>query len=525
MTGSQSVEKFYKIDFTKLPKPGHTQRVKKRKLFVLVAAWLTCLPLTPVLADDMQPDGTLLIVELQTSGFSEGAEVKSAEFVKLYNPTAQSVYLACLKLQYRSIGSVGDWSKPSIAQTCSSDSPMVEPGGYAVLATAAVAVPGSVLMSGGFSAEGGQIRIARNDGTTSDVVVYGGPAIITDPAPAPAAGQSLKRKVAVSGSYQVTGSNANDFILGCGEAAPADVRQPLAGTSEGCPLFVLPESESLPKTQSPVEEPLPPTNSEEIPNESTPVNQPESADTDPLSDQSEDEETPVPEMVPISYLPVFINELLPDPESPAQDATDEFIELFNPNSEPVDLKDYQLQSGTNYRYKFVLPDITLGQGEYLAITSEESGLALSNSGASVRILNPNGEIIYEVDDYGKAVEGQTWAKKADGTWQWTTTPTPNTLNTFTLPPPKVSKAAAKKAVTTKKATTSKAKVASATKEATKPQDSSFEESHEPPANYWLLGGVGSMVVGYGVYEYRQGLLSAGRNLWKLVRGGQGKAQN
>lgn len=224
---------------------------------------------------------------------------------------------------------------------------------------------------------------------------------------------------------------------------------------------------------------------------------------------------------PIAYLPILITELLPDPASPAQDDSDEFIELYNPNETAVDLAGYQLQSGNDYRYKYILPSLIIAPHQYLTITSEESGLVLSNSGSRVRLLNPGDELVEETGSYAKAVEGQSWTKTNTGEWQWSTTLTPGAPNTVTTPAPKTTKATpVVKKATTKKVSTAKPKVASASKTATQQAEQAYEEpaNADQPPNYWLLAGIGSMAAGYGVYEYRQGISAGFRRLWQLARG-------
>lgn len=246
----------------------------------------------------------------------------------------------------------------------------------------------------------------------------------------------------------------------------------------------------------PIEE-TPPINEEEVPPQEAP------------------DEPPEPNTDPVVYLPVILNELLSDPEKPADDSTDEFIELYNPNPEPVNLKGYQIQAGKSYRYKYVLPEIVIGPGQYTVITSEMSGIALSNSGSVVRLLDPAGFTVDELADYGKAPEGQSWSKTPTGSWQWSITPTPGQTNQITAPQPKKPKAATQKK-STKAAT--KTKTPSVSRSTDNQQSEDTEPVATEPANYWLLAGVGTIAAGYGVYEYRQGLTQGVRKLWQLVRG-------
>lgn len=92
------MEKFYKTDFTKIPKLGHTPRMQKlRKRFVALAIVLAFGPLTPAVAESAPL--SVLIVEVQTGGAGSGTA--SHEFVKLHNPTPTPVTVTDWKLQYR----------------------------------------------------------------------------------------------------------------------------------------------------------------------------------------------------------------------------------------------------------------------------------------------------------------------------------------------------------------------------------------------------------------------------------------
>lgn len=476
------------------------------KRFIAVIFVLLLNPLASVMAEPAASN--VLIVELQTGGSGTGTSAQ--EFVEVYNPSDQPADITGWKLQYRSASKLPADTWPATSSTtvaCATGSPadckvMLAAHGLAVFATTAMTVPNSLNLNGGFADAGGQIRLVDNLGEVSDFIGYGTAADSeTMPAPKPAGGESLKRRVDLNGVYVDTNNNSADFTLACGVPDPGNTQPILSGTAVGCPVFVVPGSDT-PTDPAPSDDP------EVAPEDS------EATDT---TDQPPAEEEPV-----ASYLPVLINELLPDPAAPAQDETDEFIELYNPNQVSVGLKDYQIQSGTNYRYKYTLPDQAIAAGGYLVIVSEESGLALSNTGTTARILDPSGAVVDEIANYGKAAEGQSWAKNENGEWQWTTTPTPGVANTLTAP---VAKAAIAKTPTTKKATAAKKtaakpKVAAANKtNPTSQEDQVYEEPDgSTPINYWLLAGVGVLAAGYGVYEYRQGIGHGFRKIWALVRG-------
>jgi hypothetical protein len=223
---------------------------------------------------------------------------------------------------------------------------------------------------------------------------------------------------------------------------------------------------------------------------------------------------------PPIYPKIEITELFTYPVSPQTDEKDEYIELHNPNSEPVNIKNYKLESGSNYTYSYTLGDVTLRPGEYFTVSRADSKLTLSNSSSRARILDPNDEVLFETDPYDKSYQGQSW-HLYDGVWQWTTTPTPSAPNlqlslggSNAVAAKVTAKPTAKKS-TTKKASTRKSKATAAKASVTKstqkdPSQSAFtytDDQGNTKLQPYILWGLGIMLFGYGLWEYRWDILS------------------
>jgi|GEM_PF-1106247 len=214
---------------------------------------------------------------------------------------------------------------------------------------------------------------------------------------------------------------------------------------------------------------------------------------------------------------IIITELLPNPSPPSTDENDEFVELYNPGIDAVDLDGYKVQTGSNYSYSFTIDNQTILAGGYLVLTSGGTGLTLANTAGRARLLDPVGNVISETDPYEDADEGATWAL-INGIWQWTNTPTSGNANVFTAvlavakttkkasaktttAKPKVSSAKAK---TTKKAKKVKAAKAPKTKKVTAAANASSltnttQTSSLHPGVLVLVGGLALV---YAAYEYR-----------------------
>jgi hypothetical protein len=201
-----------------------------------------------------------------------------------------------------------------------------------------------------------------------------------------------------------------------------------------------------------------------------------------------------------------ITELLPNPAGTGNDTTDEFIELYNPNSVPFDLTGFGLQVGITsvHSYMFTAGTTTLPPQSFTAFYSSTTGLSLSNSGGQAKLIDPFGNSIAATAVYGTAKDGQSWAL-ANGKWYWTTKLTPGAANVINQPPAagKKSSAASKSTKTTAKSKTAKIK-----KVKTKPVTASHNSADTvstTPIHLWTLALVAGLALLYGAYEYRADL--------------------
>lgn len=131
-----------------------------------------------------------------------------------------------------------------------------------------------------------------------------------------------------------------------------------------------------------------------------------------------------------------LSEILPNPASPQTDASDEFIELYNPNSKPFDLSGFTLQtastsSTTTHSYHFPAGTV-IAPGAFMAFKSAQTHLSLGNSGGQVWLIDPLGTTLDSCEPYGTAKDAQAWID-ASGKWQWTVQPTPGSTNKVAVP--------------------------------------------------------------------------------------------
>jgi hypothetical protein len=202
----------------------------------------------------------------------------------------------------------------------------------------------------------------------------------------------------------------------------------------------------------------------------------------------------------IGLAPPQITEALPNPIGTGTDASDEFIELYNPNPKPFDLSGFVLQTGSTTKHSYTFPAGTaLPPNSFAAFYSADTGLTLSNTSGASDLLDPPGALLSQTDEYGSAKDGQAWAL-AKGTWYWTLQPTPGKSNTIAQA--KTSSSSSKSG--TKKTSAAKVKGASTAKASPALSNTSAATDAAPmtPVHPWTLAVVAGLALAYGVYEYR-----------------------
>ncbi len=143
----------------------------------------------------------------------------------------------------------------------------------------------------------------------------------------------------------------------------------------------------------------------------------------------------------IPLITLYINEILPAPKDWDWDGSgqanrdDEWLELFNPQAQPVSLSDWQVADASN-TYRLPL-GTSIPAGGFITFYRVQTGLALNNNGDTVTLLNPDGVVVDTVtydhtpgddeshcrlpdggvrwsDDCGPSPNGANWEKEPDG---------------------------------------------------------------------------------------------------------------
>ncbi len=125
---------------------------------------------------------------------------------------------------------------------------------------------------------------------------------------------------------------------------------------------------------------------------------------------------------------IIINELLPNPQG--GDNENEYIELYNLSSETVDLAGWQLGDLSQRKYTISHSDFSytaISAFGYFIIYRKESGLALNNSGDTVKLYQPDNHLLNQVTYSGAALAGWTYAQ-INNSWRWTALATPFSQN-------------------------------------------------------------------------------------------------
>jgi hypothetical protein len=375
----------------------------------------------PVIAADTQivtpAQESILITEIQANG--EGTGTTTQELIELFNPLAEPVNLLDWSVVY-----VNSSGTQTVLYTFS-EPLLFLPNTFIIGKNTATATtylpditPDFTYMNGssGLAATSGGVIIKDSTQLVVDEVYWTSSATFVNDKTINSLsnGKSVQRECDSSQKLVDSNLNSNDFMVALPTPASFTCDPPIVDEED-------PE--------------------EEI--ETPPVDIPE-------------DETPTP--IERVRLPLVINELFVDPASPLTDSSDEYIEIYNPNSVPMDVSGYSLIAGTTTKYSYTFPyGSSIPAYSYSSISSSNTSIALSNSGGTVE-LQDDTDATVDIVTYEKAISGAAWAFTEAGTWLWTTSPTKDAKNIITIPKaPAVTAAKKKTATSTKKAKSSSTK--------------------------------------------------------------------
>ncbi len=117
------------------------------------------------------------------------------------------------------------------------------------------------------------------------------------------------------------------------------------------------------------------------------------------------------------------SEALPNPEG--SDSTEEWIELYNPHQESINLSGLKLDDQDGGSSPYTLEG-SISAESFFLVSIEDSGLTLNNSTDHVRLLGSDGEILWDIL-YDAAKEGESYAILGEY-YDWTNQVTPNEAN-------------------------------------------------------------------------------------------------
>lgn len=122
---------------------------------------------------------------------------------------------------------------------------------------------------------------------------------------------------------------------------------------------------------------------------------------------------------------VFISEILPNPS----ESQDEFVEIYNPSLEELDLEGFAVQIGN--RNKLLEKGKNIKPKSYLVFFEEELPANLRNTGQEVKFLDKWGRVVAEVK-YPEAKKGYSYASLDGKNFTWTSSVTLGTQNNLVL---------------------------------------------------------------------------------------------
>jgi len=156
-----------------------------------------------------------------------------------------------------------------------------------------------------------------------------------------------------------------------------------------------------------------------------PVTSVQARERQPVDPPETSPETELPdEEVGVLIHPI-ITELLPNPAG--SDTGNEFIEFYNPGDKPINLNEYALRVGSAPEKKLTFPEgASIAPQEYSFFTNSQLPFTLLNTSSSVQ-LEYNAQPVDQPVHYEQPAEAESWSLFETG-WQYTNVPTPGMGN-------------------------------------------------------------------------------------------------
>lgn len=121
---------------------------------------------------------------------------------------------------------------------------------------------------------------------------------------------------------------------------------------------------------------------------------------------------------------IIFNEIYPSPNN----SEEEWLEIFNPGEEKVNLKNWQIKDSAKKNFIFS-EDNWLEAENYFILKKSQSKLSLNNEQESLQLFDSDNNLRDEIE-YTEAPNGQSYARGENDKWFWTSAITPNQENTI-----------------------------------------------------------------------------------------------
>ncbi len=325
---------------------------------------IAMLPIRSADASDPEPD-KLIISQIKLGG-----DQAPKEFVQLFNPTSSTINLTGWKLEYAKSSfskdscSVTSWASASVGGSASSTSLSGE------ILSGAISTPIERALT---NESAGSLRLIDANNNVTDLVGWGdtAPCYDTKTATTPANDKSLARYIECHDNSPIdTDDNSNDF---------ASQQTPLTTN-----LIMTHKSSCQDQTG-----------------------------------------TNVPNGNDSSCDGIRISEIMPNPAG--SDTGNEFIEIYNPTTKALPLKNCSLQTNASSQ-KYSFGDESLQPGARKAFYDSTTNLTLPNSsGGTVWLLDNNDVEIDETDYPANLEDDVTWSN-INNNWEASYSPSPNSEN-------------------------------------------------------------------------------------------------